>query len=421
MCPQHKGNGHAAEPIVDELVTDPGETRRIEILTFSTVFPSNEMPRHGVFVAERLRHLVASGRVSARVIAPVPWFPSGNPRFGAYARYANVVTEEVFSSIRVQHPRYVVVPKVGMAITPYTLAIAGWAAARRLLRAGDDFHVVDAHYFYPDGVAAAMLSRWVGKPLVITARGTDINLIPEYRIPRGLIRWAAEQAGAVVTVSDALRERLAEIGVDAEKIRTLRNGVDGAVYRPVVDRSTLRHRLGIDGYCLLSVGRLVKEKGHHDAISALRFLPNDVRLVIAGEGPIREYLETLVKSLSLTERVTLLGELDQTELIDFYNAADALILASRSEGMPNVVLESLACGTPVISNDVGGVSEIIHSPEAGILIAGVDPETIAGAVRRLRGGEQRSLVRKFSEAFSWDNTTRGQLAIFEKLLGREAA
>ncbi|HWJ95116.1 MAG TPA: glycosyltransferase, partial [Telluria sp.] len=166
----------------------------MKILTFSTLFPNSEKPGHGIFVETRLRHLVASGKVESRVVAPVPWFPLRHERFGSYARFAKVPRQEVRHAIRVTHPRYPVVPKIGMNVAPALLAQSARREIGRILDEGYDFDLIDAHYFYPDGVAAAMLGRYFNKPVVVTARGSDITLFPKYRVPRRMITWAAGRA-----------------------------------------------------------------------------------------------------------------------------------------------------------------------------------------------------------------------------------
>ncbi|MGH6968143.1 MAG: glycosyltransferase family 4 protein, partial [Stellaceae bacterium] len=163
-----------------------GVAPTIRILTFTTLYPNAAQPNHGIFVENRLRHLVASGRVASRVLAPVPWFPFTHPAFGAYARYAQVPAAETRHDLAVVHPRYLIVPKFGMSLTPALLFAAALPAARRLA-AAQDFDLIDAHYAYPDGVAAVMLGRALGKPVAITARGTDVNLIPRHVLPRRMI------------------------------------------------------------------------------------------------------------------------------------------------------------------------------------------------------------------------------------------
>ncbi|MDE2453512.1 MAG: glycosyltransferase, partial [Burkholderiales bacterium] len=258
-------------------------------LLFSTLYPSEVRPIHGVFVENRLRELLASGAVETRVMAPVPWFPSRHRRWGEYARFAGVAPRETRHGIEVLHPRYPLIPKVGMTIAPALLALACVGPLRRLIAGGFDFDLIDAHYFYPDGVAAAWLARRFGKPLVITARGSDVNLIGEYALARRQMRWAAGRAGACIGVSQALADRMAALGVPADKLLVLRNGVDLERFRPL-DRSDARRRIGLDASpLLLSVGNLIPLKGHDLCIEALAaLLPEHpgAALAIVGAGPL---------------------------------------------------------------------------------------------------------------------------------------
>ena len=175
----------------------------MKVLTFSTLYPNAARPAHGVFVETRLRQLVASGQAEARVLAPVPWFPFRQPFYGDYARHAHAPRVERRHGIAVMHPRYPVLPKVGMTVAPLLLSRAVAPTLERIRR-HFPFGLIDAHYFYPDGVAAVMLGKRARKPVVVTARGSDVNLIAKHRLPRAMIRWAARNAAAVVTVSHAL-------------------------------------------------------------------------------------------------------------------------------------------------------------------------------------------------------------------------
>ena len=172
----------------------------MNLLTFTTLYPDAVRARHGIFVETRLRHLVSTGEAKSVVVAPVPWFPFRHRRFGEYASLARVSHEEVRHGVRIMHPRYFLLPRIGMTSAPFFLALGAYSTIRRLLREGYVFDAIDAHYFYPDGVAAILLGYWFEKPVVITARGTDINLIPRYRLPRAMIQWAAARASRVVTV-----------------------------------------------------------------------------------------------------------------------------------------------------------------------------------------------------------------------------
>lgn len=393
------------------------EAAGLRTLVFTTLYPNASRPAHGVFVEHRLRKLVASGQVHARVLAPVPWFPFKSARFGEYAQFASAPRAEERHGIRIEHPRYLLLPKIGMSVAPYFLAARALSVVRRWQREGWDCDLIDAHYFYPDGVAATLLGRWLRKPVVITARGTDISLIPEYRVPRALIRRAARSSAGMIAVCEALRDAMAKLGMDAGKIRVLPNGVDLELFRPL-EREPLRRSLGWSGRVLLSVGLLIERKGHHIAIEGLSRLPPDVSLVIAGEGPMGAELRALAQRCGVSDRVHFIGRKSQQELVPLYCAADALVLCSSREGMANVLLESLACATPVIATRVWGTPEVIRVPAAGVLMGERTPAAFAVACEKLFADyPDRRATRRYAEQFSWDATTAGQLQLFRTIMG----
>jgi teichuronic acid biosynthesis glycosyltransferase TuaC len=392
----------------------------MKLLTFSTLFPNAEQPNHGIFVETRLRHLVASGKVQARVVAPIPWFPSANPRFGTYSRFARVPKGDLRHGIPITHPRFASLPKVGMHVAPLLMAQAVKPVIGRIIDEGYDFDVLDAHYFYPDGVAAVMLGKYFNKPVVITARGTDISLIPQYRLPRKMILWAARNAAGIVTVCNALKDEMVQLGVAPEAITPLRNGVDLQRFQPI-DRAAARAGLGLTRFTLLSVGLLDPRKAHDLIIKALPALP-DVQLLIAGSGPEKKNLERLAQELGVADRVTMLGPVPQTELKTYYNAADVLVLASSREGWANVLLEAMACGTPVVASNVWGTPEVVAAPEAGVLMPERTPQGLVTALATLRANyPEHGATRRYAERFSWDPTTQGQIDLFQTVLARKAA
>jgi glycosyltransferase involved in cell wall biosynthesis len=302
-----------------------------------------------------------------------------------------------------------------MTIAPLLLAMASRKAIRRSFGDLRGFDLIDAHYFYPDGVAAALLSHWFDLPAVITARGSDLNLIAKYRLPRHQIKWAIRKVSAVVGVSGALRERLLDLGAAPENVSILRNGVDLDKFRPL-DRYALRKELGISRTTLLSVGNLVELKGHDLAIEALTGL-SETDLIIVGTGPLRERLREQARRAGVDGRGRFLGAMDQSELLRYYNAADCLVLCSSREGMANVLLESLACGTPVIATRVGGNPEIVTDPAAGLLMSDRTASALVAAVETLLANcPERAATRAFAERFSWSATSEGQLRLFSQVV-----
>ncbi len=388
----------------------------IRVLTFSTLFPYPAHPTHGIFVAERLRHLAASGAVDLRVVAPTPWFFITHPKLNKYAWLGSQAPDrESHCGLDVRHPRYLLIPKIGMSTAPFFLAVGARRAIQNLLDEGFDFDLIDAHYFFPDGVAALMLGRYFNKPVVITARGSDLNQIPHYWLPRQMIRLTAQRADGLITVSAALKAVLVGMGVDDDRVTVLRNGVDLKRFSPV-DRNAARDRLGLTRTTLLSVGFLIDRKGHDLVMRALLDLPG-VDLLIVGDGPQREVLRALPATLGIADRVRFVGEVPQDQLRDYYAAADLLVLASSREGWANVLLESMACGTRVAATNVWGAPEAITAPEAGILIEERTPQAIAkGVARLLQTPADPVATRRYAMNYSWESTTQGQLALFRELI-----
>ena len=391
-------------------------TKPIKTLLFSTLYPSSVRPGHGIFVETRLRELLKGGEVETKVVAPVPWFPSSSERFGQYGKFAATPRFEHRNGIDVYHPRYFLPPKVGMNIAPHTLARGALPTIRKLIEDGFDFDLIDAHYYYPDGVAAGFIAKLLKKPFVVTARGTDLSLIPNYPYPRQLILETAEAAAASIGVCKALMDNLGEIGADRAKLKVFRNGVDLERFRPE-GRSIARAKLGLpDTRILLSVGHLVELKGHHIAIEALRLMPADTMLIIAGSGHERENLQALAQRLGVHERVCFAGHLANAELKWWYSAADALVLCSSREGWANVLLEAMACGTPVIATNVWGTPEVVAAPEAGCLMDSRSPESLARAATVLFANyPPPDLVRKYAEKFDWRGTSNDQIALFSSI------
>jgi len=388
-------------------------------LLFSTLFPNSVRPLHGVFVETRLRELLRSGQVETRVVAPVPWFPSKHPRWGDYARFAQVPAREQRHGIDVLHPRYPLPPKIGMSIAPWLLARFAAPAVQQVIDEGFDFDLIDAHYYYPDGVAAALLARRFGKPLAITARGTDLNLIPQYALPRQMIRWAARRADASIGVCNALVDVLRDWGIDEQRLHVMPNGVDLQRFRPLPPEDSRRELGIVGGPVLLSVGHLIERKGHHLAIAAMPELllcHPAAQLFIVGEGEQRSSLLAQAQALGLADRIHLVGAVPQERLAVWYSAADLLILASSREGWANVLLEAMACGTPVAATRIWGTPEVVADAAVGLLFEQRDARHLAVAVNGLLAEPRnRDRVRLYAEGFGWAPTTQAQLDLFARL------
>lgn len=388
-------------------------------VTFTTLYPNASQPRHGIFIEQRLRHLLSTGAVESQVVAPVPWFPCKSLRFGKYSVFARVPLYEERHGIRIWHPRYPLIPKMSESTTPLLMALGARAVLEQMKKDGFDFDLIDAHYLYPDGVAAALLARHFGRPMVCSVLGDDAITHPQFRLPRRMILWAVRKSAGVSCVCEALKERLIAVGAPADKVSVILQGVDLELFRPV-DREETRRRLGLSGTVLISVGHATPRKGHHLAIQALASLP-DTTLLIAGDGWYEGHLRNLAAEVSVQDRVRFLGHVDQEDLKTFYSAADALVLASSREGIANVLMEAMACGTPVIATPVWGTPEAVTAPEAGVLMRDRSAEALVEAARELFARyPDREATRRHASQFRWERTSQELLALLRQAVAGEA-
>jgi teichuronic acid biosynthesis glycosyltransferase TuaC len=376
----------------------------MNILVFSSLYPNSIQPNHGVFVENRTRRLAAAG-VNVQVVAPVfaPAFP-----FSMLERFRKPLPAfvETQHGLTVYHPRVSQIPGL-WARNPGAM-IGACLPLLREIRQTFKFDAIDAHYFFPDGVAAARLAQMLGVPCVITSRGSDITDWPKRPAAKHMMLKAAQSAQGLAAVSSSLRDEMIALGMAATKIKLLRNGVDLDHFTPL-DRARARETYGITGKCVVSVAGLVPLKSHPVTIAAVAKLP-DVTLLIAGQGPEQAALEQQIASLGLGQRVRLLGGVPHHDLPVLFNTADVCVLSSTREGMPNVVLESIACGTPVIATPVGGIVEVLADARAGAMYPVGDADALARALNSFFAAPlDRAAVRASAGRFDWAATTVAQI------------
>jgi len=390
----------------------------LNILTFTSLYPNAEHPQHGVFVENRLRHVQESGEARITVVAPVVYFPSKSEIFGHYGSIARVPEQETRFGIPVHHPRYPLLPKVSMNWASDLMYAGVRKRIRQLSLQHGPFDLIDAHYFYPDGVVASRLADDLNLPFVITGRGSDLSELTDYQIPRRKILQASSKAEHLITVCQALKDKLIELGVSDSRVSVFRNGVDLQAFQPG-DRQQQRQALGVTKPLFVSVGHLIERKGHHLVIEALSQIP-EAELLIVGTGPEESALRELSEQLSLGNRVRFLGQRPHSELKSIYGAADALVLASSREGWANVLLEAMACGTPAIATDVWGTREVVGPKQSGILVPDRTAEALAEAMRALLSDPPSpEQTRAYAEQFGWQETTQNQLRLFREIASGE--
>jgi glycosyltransferase involved in cell wall biosynthesis len=297
------------------------------------------------------------------------------------------------------------------------------------LRRRFQFDLIDAHFAYPDGLAAVLLGRVFRCPVVITLRGSIVRL-STYSLHRPQLRFALRKAARVIAVSQSLKEAAIRLGIDPEKIRVIPNGVDTTRFYPRNREAARRQlRLPADRTILLSIGGLNEGKGHHRVVGLLPRLisayPDLLFVIVGGERPsdtVRPLINRLIERRGLADHVHLVGERPHEEIPIWLASADLLCLATRSEGWANVLLEATACARPVVTTHVGGNPEVLPDESLGILVPPDDDHALEEAIRRaLRSEWDTKAMVAHAAAYSWDRAAAAVLDEFCHLVDEPTA
>lgn len=374
----------------------------LNVLMLSTLFPDMSRPNFGVFVERQARELASRPEAKVTVVAPlgIPPWPLSMAKH--YAALRALPAKERWQDLTVYRPTFPIIPKFGGRLNVHSMTRAILPLVRQL-HEQQPFDVIDASFFFPDGPVAQRLSRALGIPYSIKARGADIHYWGKRRGTRKMVKRAADEAAGLLAVSDAMRRSMAHMGIDAGKIRVHYTGVDLDRFE-IVDRDAAKEALGFEGPVVLCVGALIPRKGQEFLVRALPHLPG-VTLLFAGQGLHRRALEKHAEELGVDRRIGFLGSVPHDRLPRIYAAADVMALPSASEGLANAWVEALACGTPIVITDVGGARELLDRPEAGQIVAR-EPQAIAAAIGEiLVNPPERATVREAALRFTW--TTNG--------------
>lgn len=379
----------------------------MRVLTLSTLFPDSARPDFGVFVARQTIGLAAHPGVALTMVAPVglpPWPLTRHPRYRALAA---LPLRETWQGIEVLRPRFLTLPGTGGRFHAAALAHAVRGAID-----GRAFDVIDASFFFPDGVAAVALGRRLGVPVSIKARGADIHHWGHAPATAAQVRAAGAAADGLLAVSRAMADDMAAIGIPRDRVRVHHTGVDLDRFAPA-ERAAAKAAFGVTGPLVVSVGALIARKGHDIVIDAVADLPG-VTLLIAGAGEARGALAAQIARRGLGRRVRLLGAVPHRALPALIAAADVMALASASEGLANAWVEALACGTPIVIPPAGGAHEVVTTPAAGRIVAREAGAFAAAIAALLADPPRQQAVREAATGFTWEANTA---ALYAHLAG----
>ncbi len=357
------------------------------LVVFCSLFPSAVRPLAGSFVRDRMFRV--ANFLPVTVVSPQAWFPGQSLVRLRHPDYRlSGVPFEVMDDIEVYRPRAGALPGVGRRWDGYAMARAALPVMRRLVAAGR-CDIIDAHFAYPDGYAAALLGSWLKLPYCVTLRGTEPRHLGVPALSARIVKTLTS-AARVFCVSNSLREHALRAGADPARTVVVGNGVDTEMFYPM-PRAEARASLGLpeDAKVLITVGALVERKGFHRVLEHLPKLrqlhPNLHYLIVGGgspEGDFSPRLRALVHDLRLADCVRFLGPIAPSNLKGALSASDLFVFPTSNEGWANVILEAMACGLPVIASDVGGNAEVINTPQVGAVFPFGQPSALYEAVAR---------------------------------------
>ena len=352
----------------------------MKVLVISHLFPNEVDSILGVFVREQVKFL--GKHCEIKVIAPIPWFPPIRG-FGRWSRLSQIPYQQKVDGIEVFHPRYLLLPRRLLFCTAWFFYLLALLQADRRL----EFDLVHAHVAYPDGLAATLFGKVVGKPVLITAHGSDVKVYPkEHKVWRMLTVRALLQADKIIAVSSELKREIGKLGVDLRKVKVIFNGVNPDLFHPLPKPTALSQKgLSKKSKRIIYIGGLFPEKGVRVLIEAMSILAacrDDVKMVLVGaneKGKSDKGFIQMVKSFGLQERVIFVNKVCNTEIPLWLAASDLLVLPSFSEGFGLSLVEALACGRPVVSTTCGGPEDIV-TQEVGFLVPPGDVTALARAI-----------------------------------------
>ncbi|MBU1043911.1 MAG: glycosyltransferase family 4 protein [Candidatus Omnitrophica bacterium] len=343
---------------------------KIKVLAITNLFPSSKEPTRGIFNKQQFLELAKL--CDLKVVAPLPWHIK-----------IDVPRREKIDGIKTYHPRYIMTPLIGRSLYGvfFYLSLCGFM---KNLHKEFPFDVILSTWAYPDAFGSYLIAKMLKKPIAIKVHGSDINAYSAYFLRRKMIRWALSNCDKVIAVSNGLKEAMIKIGVPQEKIDVIPNGVDSNLFKPMdIGECRKKLNLPINSKIILYLGNFVSGKKLDvliDAFYALSRLDKDILLLLVGDGTMRNVLREKVNKLRIAHCVVFAGRQLHSKMNLYINACNVLCLPSMSEGCPNVILESWACGKPVVATKVKGITELFISNERGIL---VEPDNVESLVRGL--------------------------------------
>jgi glycosyltransferase involved in cell wall biosynthesis len=379
------------------------------------MYPNRRSPSFGIFVQEQARKLQQI--FDLEVMAPVPWFPFINT-VPKYKHFQSLEKEEYFNGIKVYRPRYFLIPKFFKFLDYYLYFHVLRHFLAKVFK-NNDFDIIHSHWGYPDGLAGLRWSRNLKKKCILTVHGNESICFFERSLRKKIILRQLKNFDHIITVSNDLRSKLLkEYSVPGNKVTIIPNGIDTIKFFPIDKiEAKIMCGLNISKKYILSVCRLSPEKGLEYLLRAFSLMANDdLRLIIVGDGMLRDSLTELSRNLNIDDKTIFIREINHGNLYKYYNAADVFCLPSLWEGSPCTIIESMACGTPIVSTNVGGIPDIV-TDKCGLLVGSKNSVELSDALKHsITKQWNREIIVSISKQYAWSEVTNRIQKVYERIM-----
>ena len=401
-------------------------------MVLSLEYPKPSLPFQGAFTAQFAKALAKQSQVT--VICPTPWFPKSKILLSFFPEkkpWTTIPKTHIDGNIKIHYLPFFTVPFIFRYLNALSIALACRKTVKNI-HSTNAIDVLHAYGVYPDGVAAALLSKWLNIPNVITALGSDVNKEMQVTLKRKQSLWGLHRAATVIGVSKDLVKTLIHYGVNKNKVHWVPTGVCRTTFKAqpvssdskttndhdiVSDQLLSSSALDTSKKIVLFVGRLHPVKGLEILLEAASILKKEKRLgfviVLIGEGPLLQSLSNSAEALGISESVIFIGPQPQTIVAQWMHAANLLCLPSHMEGLPNVILEALAQSLPVVASNVGGIPEVITHNKNGLLVPANQADKLAEAlICCLAKAWDKKLIAQSVEFAQWESIIESHLTIY---------
>lgn len=391
----------------------------MNLLLLTNLFPTPIDPERGVFTLQLVKRLNKICNVT--VICPLPYFPKYSflKGFKKYYPFSLVPNEYIIDGIKVYSPKYPLIPKLSESKHAFLMSLGIKGCIKRLHNS-IGFDAVNSQWLYPDSCAVDLSIQNLDLPHIPTGLGCDVNLDLHDVTKKHQIKKMLDHASAITVVSNGLKNELIESGYSKDKISVIPNGVDVSQFNPI-SRTACRQDLNIDSDIpvVLYVGRLSHEKCVSSLITSSSKLINKQQpfhLYIVGDGPLMDTLKEQAKTLKISAYVHFIGNVEHHEISKWMGACDYFSLPSLREGCPNVVLEALGCGRPVIASHVGAIPDVVNN-DTGILFEPNNINSITAALEKAFATNwDPEIISNSVKKLSWEHAADKYYKVFESVI-----